>query len=206
MLDEAQLNRIQDPHILLGGPVGGTVQWLQTQRRQYALNRALIAALVKGDDKQALVLVNEGADPNTRYKAMPVPLLFQLVKQWLHRSPAPVNDSVTALSIACGGLWGDEVASYVAQCRRPDDAQLVQAMLTHGAKVKVKDEIGASPLMWAAIFSRRNSARLLLEHGANPNLAIKSWKIFVIWAQHINRTEVITLLKQYGAREPGKRP
>jgi hypothetical protein len=33
---------------------GGVSLWLRARQRQYALNRQLIAALVKGDDKQAL--------------------------------------------------------------------------------------------------------------------------------------------------------
>jgi hypothetical protein len=38
--------------LLLAGLVGSTVLWLRAQQRQYALNRALIAALVEGDDNR----------------------------------------------------------------------------------------------------------------------------------------------------------
>src|SRR5579863_9697761 len=82
--------------------------WLRAERRQYALNRQLIAALVKGDNQRALALVNAGADPNMRYKPIPAPSLLQLVRQLLHRSPPPINGSPTTLSIACGAPWNDE--------------------------------------------------------------------------------------------------
>src|SRR5579871_3760635 len=75
--------------------------WFRAKEQQYALNRALIGALVKGNDEQALALVKAGADPNTRYMPNLVPTLPEMVKQLLHRSPPPRNDSLTAFSIAC---------------------------------------------------------------------------------------------------------
>src|SRR5689334_4539956 len=80
--------------ILLAGVVLACGLWLRAERRQYALNRQLIAALVKGDSKQALALVNAGADPNTRVKPSPMPTLLQSVKLLLYRSQ-PDNDSLT---------------------------------------------------------------------------------------------------------------
>jgi hypothetical protein len=40
--------------------------WLHVQQRQYALDRQLIVALDYDDGKQALALVNAGANPNIR--------------------------------------------------------------------------------------------------------------------------------------------
>ncbi len=48
---------------LLAGLMGFTGLWRRAKQRQYTLNRQLIAALIHSDDRQALVLVNEGADP-----------------------------------------------------------------------------------------------------------------------------------------------
>ena len=77
--------------------------WLRQAKRQYALNRQLIDALVHGDFKQALALVNAGADPNTRSTPPPAPTFKLLLHQLLHRSPVPVNNSPTAFIMACGG-------------------------------------------------------------------------------------------------------
>lgn len=43
--------------------VGAGGLWLRSYRQQEALNRQLIAALMKEDDRQALDLVNAGAGP-----------------------------------------------------------------------------------------------------------------------------------------------
>src|SRR5436305_1771341 len=78
--------------LLLFTCVAAMVPWFRAQRRQYALNRQLIAALKQENDRRALVLVSAGADPNTRYEPTPVPSLpefinrsrFQLVLLTLH--------------------------------------------------------------------------------------------------------------------------
>src|SRR5580700_678461 len=110
--------------LLLAGLVGSTALWLRAQQRQYALNRALIAALVKGDDRRALVLVNAGADPNTQYKPMPVPSLVELVKELFQHSVPPADNSPMALMIACGAPWDEEDATFVSQEQRDDASQL----------------------------------------------------------------------------------
>src|ERR1019366_7264804 len=154
---------------LLVGLTGACAIWLRSEQHQYALNRQLIAALVHVDDKQALTLVNGGADPNTRYTPTPVPSLPELVIQLLHRSSPPANDSPTALLIACGAEWSGDFATIDAQVNRPDDAQLVQAMVRHGANINVKSPTGATPLMWSGGFTGLKIANVLLEHGANVN-------------------------------------
>ena len=92
--------------------------WLRSDRRQEALNRQLIAALVKGDlppqfhyqydDREALALVDAGADPNTPLVPSPAPSLRQLWNYVIHRSPLPANDSPSAFLIACGARWTTE--------------------------------------------------------------------------------------------------
>ncbi len=125
--------------------------WLRAKERQYVLNRQLIAALVKGDDKQTLALVNAGADPNTRYATMPMPSLPELITQLFHPSTPTANHSPTAFLIACGAYWqGEPLETYEAQRYRPDDTHLVQAMLRHSANVDATDEQGITALIWAA--------------------------------------------------------
>ena len=142
--------------------------WLHAQQRQYALNRGLIAALVKGDDRQALALVNAGADPNTHYEPTHVLSLNEFVMQLFHRSPSPlVNDSPTAVLMACGASW----ISYVnpAPYLDIDAAPLIRAMLQHGAHVNAQDRNGYTPLMCASLLDHPKMVEVLLEYGANQH-------------------------------------
>ena len=85
--------------------LGSSVVWLRAQQRQYARNRQLIAALVSNDTNQALTLVNEGADPNSRYNPPPAPSLKLMLDQLLYRSSVPADNSPTAFLLACGAGW-----------------------------------------------------------------------------------------------------
>ena len=59
--------------LLLIGVFLACFVWVRKEQRQYALNRALIAALEANDVGQALHLLNTGADPNTRREPLPAP-------------------------------------------------------------------------------------------------------------------------------------
>jgi ankyrin repeat protein len=134
--------------------------WLYREQRQYTLNQQLIAALDKGDTKTALVLVNTGADPNTRYSPHPAPSLQRLLNLFLHHTPAPTNDRPTALMFACCGGF-----SLVDP---GENLPLLQAMLAHGANVNAKMDKD-TPLHFAAQWVRLRTMELLLQHGADVN-------------------------------------
>ncbi|MCW3094971.1 MAG: ankyrin repeat protein [Chthonomonadaceae bacterium] len=140
---------------------------LRSQQRQEALNRQLIASLVKQDDHLALSLINAGADPNTHLEPLPAPSIQQLWDYVLHRSPLPVNDSLPALLIACGVYWTDD-RGYIYGGHL-HSTPLVAAMLRHGANVEVKDDQGWTPLTYAAYQKDRKMVDVLLAHGANAN-------------------------------------
>jgi ankyrin repeat protein len=176
--------------LLLASLVGGTGLWLRAQQRQYALNRALIAALVKGNDKRALALVNEGADPNTRYEPTPVPSLLEMVKQLFHRSPMPGNDSPTAFLMACGAVWIRDGQS-VMEVSSPDAPQLVQNMLAHGADLELKSDMGWTPLIGALFIDHKETVCLLL--------AKRTWNIN-------SQDEVGNILLLFPVNSPLTRP
>jgi hypothetical protein len=155
--------------LLLLIAAGTFIFWVRAQQRQFALNRRLIAALVQGLDQDALELVKEGADPNTRYDPSPAPSLKQLWSQLLHRAPPPDNESPTAFLIACGALWNDEPDTYSRQGSHSDDARLIQVMLAHGANVNERDERGDTALMLAVSYNRDGMVDCLLKSGANVN-------------------------------------
>ena len=143
--------------------------WVWKAQQQYTLNRELIAALVRNDSKQALALVNRGANPNTRYAPPPSPTLKLLLNQLLRRPPISVEDSPTAFLLACGGnqFLPDMGANVIAPS--PDDAPLVQAMLAHGANGNLSNPTNTAPLFAAVTCGHLHVAQALLEHGANVN-------------------------------------
>ena len=181
--------------LLLTGVCG---LWLWSHQRQEALNRQLIAVLVKGDFwrrrqqeppydyQEALSLVNAGADPNTPLKPLPAPSLRQLCKCLIHRSPLPVNHSPTAFLMACGAYWGessDRPKLHIVDGENP--GPLIQAMLKHRANTEVKGgEVGWTPLIYAAYEHHIKTVNVLLEHGVDTNAKAEDGGLPLYWAMY----------------------
>ena len=186
--------------LLLAGSRG--LWLLQSHQRQYALNRQLIAALVDGDYKKALDLVNAGADPNTPFKSPPAPSIRQQWNYLLHRSPQTVNDSASALAIVCGAMWSesDNASDLIAWRHRPDSPKLVEVMLRYGADVNRKGENGFTPLHWAVVANHPHTVSVLLDHKANLDAKEASGKtplVLGVWS--IAPLGIIRLLLENGA-------
>src|SRR5579871_2665399 len=167
--------------------VGAISLWRHAEPRQDTLNRQLIAALVHGDNQEALALVRAGADPNTRYLPPP-PSVRQAGYIAASGTSSSTNYHPTAFMIACGAPWDQDNAISEALQYNPGASTLVQAMLAHGANVNVQDESGLTPLFYAITDtdSRYDTLRLLLEHGADVNW--KNWQgwtplIYAVWGR-----------------------
>jgi hypothetical protein len=150
--------------LLIAGACG---LWLRSARREEALNGQLIAALVKQDPKQALVLVNAGADPNTPFGPPSLPSLTQLWNRVFHRTALPRNDTYSAFNMVCGAktfVGDDVVLSYFV-----DDSHLVETMLQHGAHKNAKDGDGRTPLLWSVVAQHPGTTEVLLKHRVDVN-------------------------------------
>ncbi|MCW3053986.1 MAG: putative ankyrin repeat-containing protein [Chthonomonadales bacterium] len=159
---------------------------LRSQRSHEALNRQLIAALVKSDrgqpygvscdDQEALALVNAGADPNAPFEPPPAPSLGELWNYLVHRSPLPSNHSPSAFLIVCGALFNDPSnrGIHIFGDGRMSSAPLVQLMIRHGANVETKDENGFTALLYAAASHNVKTLDVLLEHGVDVNAKVHS--------------------------------
>ena len=168
--------------------------WLfQAQRYQYALNDQLIAALVRRDTTQALLLVHAGANPNTPY-VTPVPLsLRQLWDSLFHRSALPVNQNPSVFLMVCGASWRDD------DYPRPDAPQLAQAMLQHGAHLNAKDGSGETPLMCAAQSNYPQTLDVLLGYGADINGKDEAGFTPLMEAAANDASDTVNLLLERGA-------
>ena len=160
--------------------VGGGGLWLWQAKQQYARNRALIAAFVNDDMRQALALVNAGADPNTRYAPPHAPSFPLLLRRLLHNSPPAPDDSPTAFLLACGAGWGPlQMATpvqrpprrfaYFEQQFHTVDTSLVQTMLSHGANLHPYTRCDETALYGAVVHNQVRVAEMLLTHGASAN-------------------------------------
>ena len=179
--------------------VGAGNLWVRRAKRQYARNRQLIAALVGGEDKQALALVCEGADPNTRFKSAASPTLPLLLKQLLHRSQANDSNFQTALMLACGREWTRDDGVHLKGELMPEDAPLVRAMLARGADCRATDVSHQTAFNDAVFYEYRNTARLLLEYGANINQRDTSGRTPLMLAVANKDTATTRLLLAHGA-------
>jgi ankyrin repeat protein len=184
--------------VLWIGLVGNPALGQHARQKQVALNRQLIAALMKGDNKRALALVHAGADPNTHDNRF----------------------TPTALALACG--------AYQVLKNRSEDTRLVQVMLDHRANVnasedysgcvagsilgwrpgmsmeaehpvKIGAKTGCTPLKWAAIFNRPKTARLLLDHRANVNAKDHEEITALEDVAADNSSHIVRLLLEHGA-------
>jgi hypothetical protein len=92
------------------------------------------------------------------------------------------TDGNTPLSWAAGLAGPDVLKSLIEAGARVNGGQLpalvvaaadgnataAAVLIDNGANVNVSDKNGMTPLMWAAQRSQEDSARLLLQHGADP--------------------------------------
>jgi hypothetical protein len=183
--------------LLLAGGFGLS---LRSHQRQEHLNRQLIAALLKQDPKQALVLVNAGADPNTPFIAPSPPSLTQLWNHLVHRTPLPRNGCRCAFRMACGGDYvNDEGLSGLST----DEPYLVETMLQHGAQKNAKEDGGYTPLFWSIMAEHPKTVDVLLKHEVDVNAQDHNgynalyWVVFASQAANpTERSKAANLVRQ----------
>ncbi len=111
------------------------------------------------------------------------------------------NDSIVKLLLEKGGAQVNitintgETPLHIAA--KKGYAKIVTLLLSHKADMEVQDLIRQTPLIAAVRANRYNTAKILLEHGANPNHATSSKKTALDWAQ---TEEMKKLLLQYHAQ------
>lgn len=172
--------------------------WLRWERQQYRINRQLIAALERGDSKQALALVNVGADPNTREEPSPAPTLKRLVHQLLRHAP-PENDSPTAFMFACGARLHSLNGLSILRGNWNENLPLIQAMLAHGANVNDRRGERVTALHDAVSGHRLHTLELLLQHGADVNAQDKAGRTPLTFAAANDSVAMVHALLAHGA-------
>jgi hypothetical protein len=189
---------------VVGGLYLACFLWVRAEQRKYTLSRQLIEALKKEDTKQAVTLVEAGADPNTSLYPPPKPSLDGVLKELLHRSSPSANDSSdngpTALLMACGACWFTE-RGFLTKMNSDDRhmAPVVEAMLLHGANANATGERGWTVLSLAATNGYTNIMLLLLQHGAAIDVQDGDGLTALRSAVDTQQCKAIKLLLQYHA-------
>ena len=173
--------------------------WLHATQKQYALNRQLIDAFVNNDTEAALVLVNAGADPDTRLEPLPAPT-FQLLCDTLLRHAPPVNDSPTALMLACGRpCIPVRIGPNQFKKAAKENLPLLRAMLARGANVRARTLTDITPLTVAIMAGRVHAVELLLPLGVNVNSREANGQTPLIFAESYGFPDIAHLLLLHGA-------
>lgn len=173
--------------------------WLHKERQQYARNRQLIDALERNDTRQALALVNAGADPNTRFDPPPTPSFQLLLNQLLHHKSPPINESPTAFLLACGMDGTVSEGGTWLRTLLPDDPRLVQAMLAHGADLHTQTADHHTCLEGAISYNHLRVTALLLDNGADVNERNTERRTPLMWAVWESSPDMVDLLLARGA-------
>lgn len=166
--------------LVVGGLALACYLWVKQEQRQYAINRALIDALRQGNISGARLLVNAGANPNTRYLPPPQPTISMLIDLFLHRPHTAMDNSPTAFMIACGDIYVQEtfpatpynstIVMPVDKKGDPELTDLARLMLAHGAVIDARDANGCTALMLASDIYTDGMVALLLDSGAQTDL------------------------------------
>jgi len=178
--------------------MGGTWLSLYRQQQEYTRNRKLIAALTHGDTETAIVLVNAGADPNTRMSPPPAPSFNLLLRRLLHTAPPSVNNSLTAFMLASGRPLFIPGNRPLPQATLAETPALLRIMLAHGANVQARS-LHHTVLHYAVAEGQTSTVELLLEHGSNINAQDDAGQTPLLLAVRNGDANKVKLLLSWGA-------
>jgi len=166
--------------------------WLWQVDRQERLNRALIAAIKRGDTSSALDALEKGANGNARDE----PRVTAWKRLWglVQGRRSGVSDAPTALLLLLERR-DTQSAHFLAK----ESPELVSALLAHGAQVNVIDEAGFSPLFYALEVGQKRTARLLINRGANVTTQPNRVNPLVMEITGCRDTALAELMIQHGA-------
>ena len=102
---------------------------------------------------------------------------------------------ITAIAVAATGAEMDH-ALFRAIRERDDDR--IERFLRQGIPVNVRSSDGTTPLMVAALHGSPGCVEMLLQHGADPNVANDRGVTALLWA--VSDLAKVDLLVDYGAK------
>ncbi len=131
-----------------------------------ALHKAVKAVSLK----EVTVLLDHGADPNTKDKQGRTPLMY--VGFYLNPKEADKLEVAKHLvekgaDVNAVDMYDEDVLSFLVPYNLPE---VTEYLIDKGAKVDRVNKIGRTPLSRAAEDGKTEIAKILLKHGADPNI------------------------------------
>ena len=149
----------------------------------------LITVSASGNTSAAELLISSGASMESSDAKGATPLIVaasyghvELTKMLLNNK-APIDQS--------NYLTGARALEYAISNKHPD---LVPILLKAKPDLNLQDNNGMTPLMFAAGVGDLESAKLLLQAGANPNLKSKDGSTALVYARQFS-PQIVTLLE-----------
>lgn len=155
---------------------------------ELTVDQQLIVACFDVNIKEVVICLRRGGDVHATLGKVPQNS-DPFRDRWTGSTIAWSDSWTPLIALACaydypqpnpelGEIWKDEeralqlrdgIGKDRLNSRRADAITILQILLSHGARVDVKDVVGATPLYLSADRNKLEIARLLLEFGADPN-------------------------------------
>lgn len=159
----------------------------------------LAAAAARGDNAQVAGLVRQGADPNAAGDKGVNPLQFALLAQNRDGMRALLEVGADPNRPGLGGATAMHMAAVA------DDPEYLRLLLDHGGDPNARHgQTGATPLAGAAGPRTDAQFRMLLEAGADPDLADRGGNTALHAAAMINAGAHVRLLLERGVDAQAK--
>jgi ankyrin repeat protein len=150
--------------IVFGIPVAFFVQ----AGRQIDINRNLLLAIRRNDAPTVAFLLDAGAEANTREPIHETrPMLQQILDSIRGVHPATGGPSALLIHLA---LVPDSSKPPRSWSKRPENVEIVRALLEHHADPNIRGDYETTPLMIAVQQEKDSTLQLLLKHGARVDL------------------------------------